>query len=177
MNKSDNKRLFKAIEDGDWSTVEAILDKNPDDVDVHGISNRLCRDKTPLMYAMQCENFEFARRFIDRGANVCARMPDGPKMSVSALAAKFGHGLNPRHQVWIEFASELIMKGANPTDALWTALAAYDVRNDKSGMIRLLVDAGADLDSTIPAGRIRELVKINKQLYSDEVLELCGVSR
>ena len=93
MNKSDNKRLFKAIEDGDWSTVEAILDKNPNDVDVHGISNRLCRDKTPLMYAMQCENFEFARRFIDRGANVCARMPDGPKMSVSAQAAKFGHGL------------------------------------------------------------------------------------
>jgi hypothetical protein len=177
MNKSDNKMLFKAIEDGDWPAIEALLDRNPGDVDTYGIANRLCRDKTPLMYALQCENFEIARRFITRGADVCAKMADGPKMSVLAMAVKFGHGLNPQHERWIEFASELIEKGANPTEALWPALAAYDIRNDKSGMIRLLIESGADLDSEVPAGKIRDLVKINARLYSDGVLELCGVSR
>jgi ankyrin repeat protein len=177
MNKSDNKTLFKAIEDGDWPTIEALLDKNPGDVDVYGIANRLCRDKTPLMYALQCENFEIARRFIARGADVSAKMADGPKLSVLALAVKFGHGLNPQHERWIEFAAELIEKGATPTDALWSALTAYDLRNDKSGMIRLLIEAGADLDSEIPVGKIRDLVKVNEQRYSDEVLALCGVRR
>ena len=50
-------------------------------------------------------------------------------------------------------------------------------RNDRSGMIRLLIQAGADLDSKVPAGKIRDLVKINERLYSHEVLELCGLSR
>lgn len=177
MNKSDNKKLFKAIETGDWDTIEAILEKNPGEVDVYGISNRNCRDKTPLMYSMQCANFELAKRFIARGADVCAKMAEGPKMSVLSLAAKFGHGLNPQHEKWIEFATFLIEKGANPTEALWSALAAYDLKTDKSGMIRLLIDAGADLDGEIPGGRIREIVKINEQLFSDEVLEMCGISR
>lgn len=177
MNKSENKKLFKAIEDGDWSTIEGLLDNNPGDVDVYGISNRLCRDKTPLMYSMQCENFEFARRFIARGADVCAKMAGGPRMSVLALAAKFGHGLNPKYDMWVELAAELIEMGADPTDAIWPALAAYDRRNDKQAMIRLFIKAGADLDSEVPAGTIRDLVKVNEHLYSDDVLELCGVSR
>lgn len=177
MNKSDNKKLFKAIEDGDWPMIEMILEKNPGDVDIPGTSNRLCRDKTPLMYSMQCENFSFAKRFIDLGADVKAKMAGGPRMSVLALAVSFGHGLNPNHDTWVQFAHELIAMGADPTEALWPALGAYDKRNDRSGMIRLLIDAGADLDSEVPAGKIRDLVKINDRLYSDEVLELCGITR
>lgn len=176
MNKSDNKKMFKAIENGDWHTIEALLEKNPGEVDVYGISNRPCRDKTPLMYSMQCQNFDFARRFIALGADVSAKMAGGPRMSVLALAATFGHGLNPQHEIWIEFASELIEKGANPTEALWQALAAYDIKSDKPGMIRLLINSGADLDCDIPAGKIRDLVRINKRLFSEDVLELCGIN-
>ena len=177
MTKSDNKRLFNAIEGNDWPTIDTILQKYPSEIDAYGIHNRLCRDKTPLMYAMQCENFALARRFIDLGAAVCAKMAGGPGMSVLALAAKFGHGLNPNHGEWVAFASELIQRGADPTEALWPALAAYDIRNGKSDMVKLLIDAGADLDSEIPAGRIRDLVKVNEHLFADDVLTMCGIDR
>ena len=173
MNKVENKKLFKAIESNDWETIESILDVHPDEVDVYGFSNRYCRDKTPLMYSLQCENFAIARKMIARGAKVEAKMSGGPESSVLVLAVTFGHGLNSKYDEWVAFVSDLIDNGANPTDGLWPALASF--RDGRAEMIKLLVERGADLDSNIPAGNIRELVKTNRQLYSDEILKLFGI--
>ena len=174
MNKVENRKLFEAIENNDWETIENILDIHPDEVDVYGFANRYCRDKTPLMYSLQCENFAIARKIIARGAKVDAKMSGGPESSVLALAANVGHGLNPKFEEWVTFVSELIGKGANPTDGLWPALASY--KDGRAEMIKLLVENRADLDSSIQAGNIRELVKTNRQLYSVEILILFEIN-
>ena len=81
--------------------------------------------------------------------------------------------MNSKYDEWVAFVSDLIDNGANPTDGLWPALASF--RDGRAEMIKLLVERGADLDSNIPAGNIRELVKNNRQLYSDEILKLFGI--
>ena len=172
MNETTKRRLFTAIEHGEVAAVEAIIAKHPEEVDVRGTHKRLCRGKTPLMYAMQCEAFYLARWFIARGADVRARI-EGTTISVLVLAARFGHGLNPRHAEWLTFAEELLARGADPSEALWPAL--HDQRDDQTGMIELLLRAGADPEYAVPAGSIRELVRHNRALYSDKVLALVGV--
>ena len=177
MTKADTKKLLNAIEEGKWSVVKAILRRHPGEVDVYGWHKANCRDKTPLMYAMQCGRFSMAGRLIRLGANVNAKMAGGPKLSVLALTAMFGHGQNPMHENWVGFAKMLIRKGAQPTDALWNALSAYDRDSNRPKMIKLLIRKGADLDHEILAGRIRDLVEINKHRYSDQILSWFGVQR
>ena len=53
MKKSDIKRMFKAIETGDQTTLGGILDADPGALETAGVDNRFFLDKTPLMYAMQ----------------------------------------------------------------------------------------------------------------------------
>lgn len=79
MKKTAIKRMFKAIQDGDTETLDAILDSDPDALETVGEHNRNVRDKTPLMFAMQCNNQQLAHALIDRGANVDARMAGGPR--------------------------------------------------------------------------------------------------
>jgi hypothetical protein len=42
MTKTDNERLFEAIETSDVSTIEDVLGRNAGEIDVFGISNALC---------------------------------------------------------------------------------------------------------------------------------------
>ena len=95
MTKSEIKKLFVAIEKHDHESVLGIISKETEALEVTGQHNANCRDKTPLMYAMQCEDFGLSEKLIDLGANVSAKMAAGPESSVIQLAVKFGHGLNP----------------------------------------------------------------------------------
>ena len=83
MNPSRIKKLFQAIEAGAVSTVTAMLDAEPDAIDVFGDGNSLYRDKTPLMYALQCNHFHLAGLLLQRGADVRAHMRAGPRSSGS----------------------------------------------------------------------------------------------
>jgi hypothetical protein len=51
MNKSDNKMLFKAIEDGDWPAIEALLDRNPGDIDTYGIASNCSSARGLCLYS------------------------------------------------------------------------------------------------------------------------------
>ncbi|HEY5757542.1 MAG TPA: ankyrin repeat domain-containing protein [Steroidobacter sp.] len=175
MTKTDNKRLFKAIEDNDFETIEQILRKNTDAMQVVGISNKFCRDKTPLMYAMQSGRFDLVRKFIDLGADVNARMAGGPGTHVLALAMIFGHPGSPCYKEFVEVARDLIARGADPSVALWPALCRYDRANGRSEMVELLIERGADVNYRLPNGKtVQEMLKITQ--HTPRVLQLCGVT-
>lgn len=151
MNKKENAALFSAIARNNSDEVARLLSVHPGSVDVYGVSNRNCRDKTPLMYAMQCGHFGLVYWLLDRGASVTARMAGGPKSTVIQLAALFGHPGSPHYESFLDLTQELIRRGANPTDALSTAVFHYHTFGERpERMIELLLRHGAD--STIRIG-------------------------
>ena len=177
MTKTEIKKLFIAIEKHDHDVVLGILAKDMDALEIVGQHNANCRDKTPLMFAMQCEDFELAEKLIELGANVNAKMPAGPESSVIQLAVKFGHGLNPYFDKWLGFIKVLLEHGANPSEALWPACHAYNKVADKPEIISLLLNNGASLESKVgnTGSTVKELVKVNSQLYSSRALTLFGL--
>ena len=76
---------------GNLAAVAAILDDDPDAMESIGEHNRNVRDKTPLMFAMQCFNLQLAHVLLDRGANANAEMPGGPGYSVLSLCMQFAY--------------------------------------------------------------------------------------
>lgn len=177
MTKSEIKKLFVAIEKHDHKSVLEIINKDNEALEVTGQHNANCRDKTPLMFAMQCEDFELSESLIDLGANVSAKMAAGPESSVIQLAVKFGHGLNPNFDKWLDFTEKLIQHGANPSDALWPACHAYNKVADKHEIISLLLQNGASPEREVgnTSSTVKELVKVNSRLYSNRVLSLFGL--
>lgn len=106
MNKSTTKRMFEAIQAGDAQSLYQILDAETEALETVGEHNRNVRDKTPLMFAMQCRNLRLAHALLDRGANAAAEMPGGPGDSVlsnmriaTPLATMSGYA--SRHDSWI----------------------------------------------------------------------------
>lgn len=177
MTKTEIKKLFVAIEKHDHNVVLGILAKDKDALEIVGQHNANCRDKTPLMFAMQCEDFELAEELIELGANVNAKMPAGPESSVIQLAVKFGHGLNPNFDKWLGFTKVLLKHGANPSEALWPACHAYNKVADKPEIISLLLNNGASLEAEVgnTGSTVKELVKVNAQLYSSRTLAVFGL--
>jgi ankyrin repeat protein len=170
------RRFFDAIEAGAVTAVVAMLDQAPSLVDASGDGNANMRDKTPLMYALQCNHFGLARLLIQRGADVGARMTGGPRSSVIALAVRFVIAGRPNADM-VRMVGELIDAGADPSDALWPACHAYDKHFDQPELIELLLARGADPDRLLADGSTaRGLVKVNAALYSPHVLGLFGLA-
>lgn len=171
------KRLFDAVEAGASSTVFAILDANPEAIEAVGDGNANRRDKTPLMFALQCQRFGLARALIERGADVHARMPGGAGSSVIALAARFGIAGRDDGPL-LAVVEALLDAGADPNEGLGPACHAYSKAFDQPRMIELLLRRGADPDR--PAGSsgitVRELVRVNAARYSSHVLGLFGIA-
>lgn len=178
MNKTTTKRMFKAIQDRDAATLTAVLDEHADAIETFGEHNRNVRDKTPLMFAMQCSDLELAHSLLDRGANAAAEMAGGPCLSALALCAKFGYCDAAQHDDWIKLATRILDQGADPTPELWPALHGFGGIVDRADLLRLTLDRGADPDQQLgnTGSTIRELVEINRQLYSGEVLALFGLT-
>lgn len=177
MNKTTTKKLFQAIEAKNRQVIDEILDEHQDALEVVGFHNRLVRDKTPLMFAMQCTNTELANYFLDRGADANAIMPGGPKSSVLAVCMKFAHaGMTP-FQDWIELTRRLLDLGADPSTAIWPAIHSYKGRVNRIDLIELLYRRGADIDGPfLESGTsVRELVEINKDKQLPELLALFDI--
>lgn len=179
MNKTTKKRLFSAIQNGDLASLHAILDVNADAMETVGEHNRLVRDKTPLMFALQCANFGLANALLDRGAKASAVMAGGPRSSVLGLCVYFAYCDKSQHDDWMRLATRLLDEGADPTSALWPALHSFGGLVKRADLIRLLLDRGADPDRKVgnSDNTVRELVEINRRLYTDEVLELLHLTR
>lgn len=172
------RRLFDAIQDGASSRVRAILDERPEAIEALGDGNEMRLDKTPLMWALQCNKLGLAKMLVERGADVRARMPAGPRSSVLGLAVRFVIAdRDPAPNLRI--IETLIDAGADPNDGLWPALHAYHQKFDRTEIIELLLQRGADPD--LLAGNsgstVRELVRINAKRYSDRALALFGIER
>jgi hypothetical protein len=176
MDKATKKLMFNTIQDGDSAVVLAILQDNLDAMEAIGEHNAHVRDKTPLMFALQCANLRLANALLDRGANACAVMPDGPRDSVLEMCVSYAYyrdGLE--HDEWIGLATRLLDLGAEPTSALPRAVLAFTGGFVKrADLIRLLLNRGANPGAQ--AGNsgctVRELVEVNRRLYSNEVLDL-----
>jgi hypothetical protein len=169
-------RLFEAIEAGELTAVTAMLDQDPSLVEANGEANANVRDKTPLMYALQCHRFGLARLLIQRGADVRARIAGGPRSSVIALAMRFVIAGRPNDEI-VQIVGELIDAGADPNEALWPACHAYVKRFDQPELIELLLARGADPDRALADGStVRGLMKVNASLYSPRVLRLFGLA-
>ena len=174
MNKAAKKRMFSAIQDKDLTSLFAIIDENPDALEAVGDHNAYVRDKTPLMFAIQCANIILAHALLDRRAEASAIMPGGPGSSVLELCVEFAYRDEPRHDDWIRLAARLLDEGADPNSALWPALYGFGGIVDRADLIRLLLDRGANPDQLLGncGDTVRELVEINRHLYTDEVLRL-----
>ena len=176
MKKSET--LFKAIEGGDVTGVRTILDHSPELLEAFGEHNRSCRDKTPLMYALQCGHLRLAGELLDRGANPRACMAGGPGSSVIGLAVRFMIG-GRDNSALVAFVDRLIGAGADPDDALLPACLTYNKAFDQPQLIELLLRRGANADNAAgnSGDTVRQIVKVNARLYSDHVLELFGLSK
>jgi hypothetical protein len=178
MNKATTKRLFSAIGRDDQGTVESILRHHPDGMETVGEHNRNVRDKTPLMYAMQCRRLRLAHALLDRGANAAAVMPAGPCRCVLSLCAEFAYYDKTQHDEWIQLAARLLDQGADPTTGLWPALHAFGAIVDRADLIRLLLLRGANADQLTgnSGSTVRELVAVNRRKFTAEVLGLFCVA-
>ena len=178
MNKTTTKRMFEAIQAGDIRTLNQILDAETAALETVGEHNRNVRDKTPLMFAMQCRNLRLAHALLDRGANAAAEMPDGPRYSVLSLCMQFAYCDSVGHDEWIRLATRLIDKGADPNSGLWPALHGFGGIVARADLIRLALERGADPDRQLgnSGNTLRELVVINRHLFSAEVLSLFGIA-
>ena len=174
---SRSRRLFDAIEAGAVSTVRAILDATPDALESIGDESRNRRDKTPLMYALQCGHLALAGELVDRGADIRARMAGGPRSSVISLAVRFVVA-GRDNRAMVGFVERLIDAGADPQDALYPACHAYHKAFDQPELIELLLRRGADPDREVgtSGSTVRGLVKVNAQRYSARVLALFGLA-
>ena len=174
MNKATTKKLFQAIEAKDRQAIDEILDKHADALEVVGFHNRNVRDKTPLMYAMQCCNVELANYLLDRGADANAVMPAGPKSSVLALCMIFAHSPIAPFDDWIQLTNRLLDLGADPTSAIWPATTHYKGILNRIDLVELLYRRGANIDQPfLESGEsVRELVRINKSRHLPELLAL-----
>ena len=143
-------------------------------MEITGEHNRNVRDKSPLMYAMQCSKFKVVNYLLGRGADSTARMAGGPRSSVLGLCVSFAFCDAKNHDRWIKLAIKLIDLGADPSSALWTALHGFGGIVDRDDLIRLLLDRGADPDQLVgnSGDAVRELVAVNSRLYTDKVLKL-----
>ncbi|WP_145385824.1 hypothetical protein [Stieleria neptunia] len=178
MKKADIKRMFKAIEDDDQQTLDSLLNTNDDAIESHGFHNRLVRDKTPLMYALQCFNLKLAGHLLDRGANPSAVMPDGPRHSVIQMCIARAFCNKSTHDEWIAFTIRLLDAGIDPNEGLWPSLHGYGELVPRDDLIRIMLERGADPDRQVgnSGNTVRELVKINSRLYPSAILELFGVN-
>lgn len=179
MNKATAKKLFTAIERGNSKLLAEILDEHAGAVEALGDHNAYVRDKTPLMFAIQCRNLRFANALLDRGANASAVMPAGPRNSVLQLCVDAAYyGDKPEHNGWVKLATRLLDLGAEPTSALYRALYGFNHGFVKrADLIRLLLSRGADPDAQLgdTGSTVREIVALNSRLYSNEVLGLLHV--
>jgi hypothetical protein len=178
MKKVDIKRMFKAIEDDDRETLDSILDQHDEAIETHGCHNRLVRDKTPLMYALQCFNLKLAGHLLDRGANPSAVMPDGPRHSVIQMCIARAFCNQSTHDDWIAFTVRLLDMGIDPNEALWPSLHGYGELVPRDDLIRIMLERGADPDRPVgnSGNTVRELVRINSHLYSPAILEMFDVN-
>lgn len=174
MNKSTKKKIFTSIEKDDSETLFSILETDPKAIEITGEHNRNVRDKTPLMYALQCRKLELASILLDHGASPTAKMAGGPKSSVLDLCANFAHYDPSSFSQWVDLVVRLLEKGANPSTALWPALHAFGSIVKNPSIIKLLLEYGADPDIQLgdSGNTIRELLEVNKHLYPDEIHEL-----
>lgn len=177
MKKSTIKNMFKAIEQEDTATLNAILDTEPDALETVGFHNNFVRDKTPLMYAMQCRKLGLANALVDRGADVKAIMPGGPKSSVLNLCMIFAYPDRIDHDKWIDLAKRLLDGGADPNSAFWTSLRCFGRVVRRSDLIKILIEHGADPDRDVgdTGNTVRELVEVNRRRFPAEVLMLFGL--
>ena len=177
MNKSNIKKLFKAIENKNNDEVLDLLDLHPGEIDVYGIGGRLFNDKTPLMYSLQCDNLDLAGKLIEKGADVNVKMSGGPKSSVIQLTVTFARGENPNFDKYLEFVNKLLDLGASADEALWPACHAYSKAIDRFEIIEQLINNGANIEKQVgdSGSSVKELMVINSRLFSDRVLELFGL--
>ena len=178
MTKTTIKALFNAIQEGDTRTLRQILAAEPDALEAIGEHNRNVRDKTPLMFAMQCRKLRIAHELLDRGANAAAEMAGGPRSSVLSLCMQFAYCDAENHDEWIRLATRLIDRGADPNTGLWPALHGFGKIVARTDLIRLALERGADPDRQLGdlGSTVRELVNINRHLFSAEVLDLFGIA-
>lgn len=174
MKKDEVKRMFKAIQDGDSKTLKWFLDTDGAALESLGEHNKLVRDKTPLMFAMQCRKLQLAQLLLDRGANAAAEMGGGPKTSALSLCIQFAYCDAQRHDEWICLATRLIDAGADPNTGIWVALSGYGPLVPRTELIRLVLERGADPDQKVgnSGNTVRELVQVNRDKFPPEVLDL-----
>ena len=100
------RKIFKLIESGDLESIKEILANHPELMDTLGEHNAYCRDKTPLMYAIQCLQIEIANWLIDNGADVDFQMSTGPKTPALSLC------VDP--YIPAELLHKMLSLGSNP---------------------------------------------------------------
>ena len=177
MNKTQVKRLFKAIEIGDAQYVLSEIDNHPEGLEVVGEHNRLVRDKTPLMYAMQSRQLDIAGRLLDMGADVSAVMSDGPRSPAISLLMHFAHCYKSNIDKWVGLAERFYDLGADPTVGLFSALFHYSTLVPRTDLIELSLERGGRTD--VPFGNSQmtavELVAINRHRYPQGIQNLLNL--
>lgn len=150
--KANQKLLFKKVQEGDVKFLKKVLDASPEMVDLVGTESSWYRDKTPLMYAFQCDKPKVCTLMLDRGADVNFKMPAGGNRTICEFAAESAAFGSKQQDEFLEIFQRVLEMGADATVGipLWRAIeqcasAVKQERKEKGyQVIRILLEAGAD---------------------------------
>jgi len=128
-----NSALTIAIEQGDVTTVKALIDNgvSPNEVANCGSGNN---PTTPLLCAVEFDRADIINCLIDKGAN-----PNEVYYGFTPLSMASGRNINKSAKVLLE-------RGANPNTSKPLSSAAY---NGNIDLMKLLIAKGADIDTAI----------------------------
>lgn len=193
--KKHHKLFFDQINEGNIEFIKSALDVSPEMVNILGENNNWYRDKSPLMYALQCTKAEMCILLIDRGADVNFRMPAGHKTTVCNWAATQATMYGEDNQEFIPILKKILELGANPNnsdymgrDAIHEAISQLNASGEEHNWqtIKILIEAGAD-PKRKHKDWLLQLVKIFRKkrydepatpsLLAPEIYEIYGISK
>lgn len=181
FTKKDIINLFDSILNGNLEKVKDLIENNSGLLNIYGTKPKKYQGKTPIITAIWAMKIKIVNYLIGKGADINLHMNDEIKWPPIHFAVRNAMSPLPYHSKGKKVLTLLIKNGANINEmdsfgnnALDRAIHDYDIQYDCWDIIEMLIQEGAGINRKSPSNGLspKEIVKINRHLYSDSILKL-----